>query len=130
MIDLFMREVRSYQELTSAVRARVEQLQISRLNLDQVAGLPAGLGAKLLAPDGAKDPKRFGMISLGLVLGACGLKLVVLDDRDALARVQSQYEPRAAQQVRTGHKTSERGRKRRRKPIKASGKKRLWHGRR
>jgi hypothetical protein len=115
MIDLFCAEVRDYEGLRHAVRARIEQLNISRLCLDEVAGLPPGYCGKVLATGDVGDTKRFGMLSLGLVLQAAGLKMLLVDDRDALTKVEPMYERRQARQVRTGHRSSDRFKKKRRR---------------
>ena len=71
-------EVRSYADLQKALRARAEELDISRATLDQLSGLDAGYCGKLLAP----NPKRnIGFVSIGLLLGALGLKLLEVEDR-------------------------------------------------
>jgi hypothetical protein len=98
--DLFFRQVQDYVGLRDAVRARVEQLNISRACLDNVAGLPSGLAGKLLSQGESKDVKRFGLLSLGLVLQATGLKMLLVDDRDALAKVQPMFEERDISNVR------------------------------
>ncbi len=51
-------------------------------------------------PGEAKDPKRFGMVSLGLILQATGLKLIVVDDQQTLAKVLRMYVKRDTTQVR------------------------------
>ena len=84
-------EIRNYQELHLALRERAEQLGVSRLTIDDVSGLPSGYSAKLLAP---VPIKRLGPLSFGLMLQALGLKLVVVEDREALARVKSRLTPR------------------------------------
>ncbi|MGY8705122.1 hypothetical protein RAD16_05185 [Bradyrhizobium sp. 18BD] len=128
MTDLFFRQVHDYDGLRDAVRARVDQLNITRKCLDEVAGLPAGFSGKLLARGQAKDVKRFGLISLGLVLQATGLRLLLVDDREALARVEPMYEPRVANQVRSdSHWRNKIGPRR---PVAPRNKRtRLWNGR-
>jgi hypothetical protein len=100
MNDLFFAAASDYVGLRDAIRARVEQLNISRECLDEVAGLPAGYSGKLLSQGKAKDVKRFGPLSLDLLLKATGLKLVLVDDREALAKVQPLYTERAIKQAR------------------------------
>ena len=77
--------VRDYDGLRAALRARADQLQVTRLVLDDATGLPAGYCAKLLAP---VPSKNLGCVSLGLLLGALGLKLLVVQDDEALARIK------------------------------------------
>jgi hypothetical protein len=77
-------EVRSWNDLHAAFRARAESLNVSRLVLDELSGLQSGYASKLLAP---VPMRHFGRVSLGAMLGALGLKLVVQEDKEALARV-------------------------------------------
>jgi hypothetical protein len=111
-IDLFCAQVRTYEELREAVCARVNQLNISRRNLDEVAGLTDGHSGKLLAPGEIK--KHFGMLTLGLMLQACGLRLLVVDDRDALAKAERKFVERKINQVRSGNLSRRTGARKRR----------------
>jgi hypothetical protein len=101
MIDAPIAIVRGYDDLLSAARARMAQLDITFATLDAVSGVASGYSAKLLGPEPCK---RFGEMSLGAIMGALGLKLAVLDDPEALAQVRDrlverrlegpQYRPR------------------------------------
>lgn len=73
-------EVRSDNDLHRVLRARAEELSVTREAIDLAAGLTSGHTSKLLAP---KQIKRFGAISRWLLLQALGLKLVVVEDADA-----------------------------------------------
>jgi hypothetical protein len=77
--------VRDYNQLHAILRARVEELDISRLTIDDAAGLTSGHSSKILAP---KPIKAIGKISMGPILGALGVALVVIEDVEALARVR------------------------------------------
>ena len=66
----------------------------------------------------SKDVKRFGLVSLGLVLQATGLKMLLIDDPDALAKVQPMFEERDAKNVRLNNDC--RKNKGRRTPKKSS----------
>jgi hypothetical protein len=98
---LFFTEVHDYDGLRDAVRARVEQLNISRQCLDEITGPPTGYCSKVLAQGEAKDVKRFGVMSLGLVLQAAGLKMVL--DPAALAKYRPLFVERQAHQARPGN---------------------------
>lgn len=98
--ELFFALASDYDAFRAAIRARVEQLNISRLCLDNVAGVPSGYTSKLLAPCGRK---KIGQFSLELMLKAVGLKMVLIDDREALAKFQPLYEERASSQARPGN---------------------------
>jgi hypothetical protein len=88
MSDTALAEVRSWRDLHEALRRRAESLDISRATLDDVSGLCSGYSAKILAPTPIRS---LGRISLDALLGALGCKLVLVEDGEALARV----EPRA-----------------------------------
>jgi hypothetical protein len=83
--------VSNYSELIACLRQRAETLNISNVVLDDVSGLQDGYSGKLLS----LNPKRtLGRLSLGLMLGALGLRLIVVEDREALKRVKGRLEPR------------------------------------
>jgi hypothetical protein len=84
--------VHDYGELVVALRNRAEQLNISNLVLDDVSGLQSGYTSKCLTL-GLKR-KTLGRLSLGVLLQALGLQLVVVEDPEALARVRPRLEPR------------------------------------
>jgi hypothetical protein len=115
-------EVRSWNDLDTALRARAESLNVSRLVLDELSGLQSGYASKLLAP---VPIRHFGRVSLGAMSGALGLKLVVQEDKEALARV-------AGRLVRRERNVRRRGQDRyaTRAPISrwqsAFGVKRIW----
>jgi hypothetical protein len=90
-------EIKSYDELIVCLRARADQLKISRAVIDEIAGLPDRYASKILSPGGAK---RIGMRSLGNLLCALGLKLIAVDDPETLERCQGRRAPRNESQVR------------------------------
>jgi hypothetical protein len=77
--------IKDYRDLHQILRARCEQLDILRETIDDASGLTSGHASKLLA-----DPpiKNLGIVSLGLVLGALGMKLIAVDDHEALERIR------------------------------------------
>ena len=89
--------IRSYDDLHATLRARADALEISRQAIDELAGLPAGYAGKLL---GGGQVKKFGGLSLELMLQTLGLRLVVVEDPEALGRLQGRYEKRDARYVR------------------------------
>jgi hypothetical protein len=90
-------EVKDYEQLHAALRARVEQLDVSRETLDHLTGLQSGYCAKLLANTRLK---RMGAQSLGPLLTVCGLRLLVVEDPDAMARFAPRLEKRDLRAVR------------------------------
>src|SRR5258705_9916877 len=77
--------VRDYDQLLAALRARAAELEVTHEVLSEASGLCSGYVSKLLC-----DPpiRHFGRVSLGCFLGAVGLKLAVLEDAEALARIR------------------------------------------
>jgi hypothetical protein len=76
-----------YRTLIETCRARAEELALSRLELDRLAGLPAGYSSKVLGKqEHSKDPKRIWPIGLEAMLGALGLKVILIEDEAATAR--------------------------------------------
>jgi hypothetical protein len=71
--------------LHRAIREWVAEMNVSRETIDHVGGLTAGHSSKLLAP---APLKRFGHVSLGLMLGACGLELWVMLNDEKLRQLK------------------------------------------
>jgi hypothetical protein len=86
-------EIRTYDDLIGYFKKRADELNISRLTLDHIAGLPDGLSSKVL---GLKQTRRIGMATLEYFLQALALRLVVIPDPDALERNRSRYVARDA----------------------------------
>jgi hypothetical protein len=94
--------ITDYAGLLAVLRRRADQLRLSRISLDTLTGLADGHSAKLLAP---AHSKILGEKSFGAMLEALGLRLVVEEDPQALAKYAARCEPRAEHQVRhRGHK--------------------------
>jgi hypothetical protein len=91
------RMISDYNEFIAAVRERVDEIDISRLELDYQAGLTPGHSGKLL---GRSLTKGFGKLSLGPVLGAIGCKLLLVEDTEQTARIRKRAKPRDNNQVR------------------------------
>ena len=83
--------VRTYDDLLAVARARMAQFSITFETLDAVSGVAAGYSAKLLGPN---PGKRFGVMSFCAIMGALGIKLLAVDDPEALARVRPRLVPR------------------------------------
>jgi hypothetical protein len=81
--------VREYSELHAVARARADELQLARTMLDDISGNQPGYSAKLLAPIPIKG---FGPATLGPTLGGLGLALIVIEDKEALARIAGRLE--------------------------------------
>jgi hypothetical protein len=77
--------VENYAQLVEALRARAEALDVSNEVLGEVSGLASGYVGKVLGVSGMKP---LGRVSLGVLLAALGLKLAVLEDPEAMARMR------------------------------------------
>jgi hypothetical protein len=81
-------EAHDADELVAIMRKRKEQLQLSDALVDELSGLGAGHTGKLLGP---VPVKRLGAQSLSDLLGALGLKLVVVVDEEQSARIGKRW---------------------------------------
>jgi hypothetical protein len=74
-----------YAGLVDAFRARAHQrrIAITSDNVAAVSGLPSFYVAKLLS---AHPVRRVGMISLGPLLAVLSLKIILTEDKEALAK--------------------------------------------
>jgi hypothetical protein len=86
----FARVVFDYQALVDACSARAMDLQISRAEIDRVAGLADGHAGKLLS---GRPVKTLGMRSLGDILATLGLIIMVVEDPAAAARTLAIRKP-------------------------------------
>jgi hypothetical protein len=95
--------VTSYAGFIDALRARCDQLQISRETLDHVSGLTARYSAKVLVrPQPQQSMRTLGHLSFDLIIPALGLKLAVLEDETMMPRLRKRLgHPRDEAQVRT-----------------------------
>src|SRR5215469_1564971 len=90
MPERIIAEVREYFELIDALRLRSQEIKVTSLSIEEVAGIPAGFFNKCVA---AKPVKHLGAKSLGPVLGALGLKLAVIVDEPQFEKIQHRLEP-------------------------------------
>jgi hypothetical protein len=83
--------ITSMPELVAALRARRDELNISHELIDDIAGLQSGYTSKLLAPTPGKN---LGYMSLGAIMGALGIGLVVVEDSARRALVEGRWSQR------------------------------------
>jgi len=93
-------ECSDYLGLIAAMRARIAELGIGVQsdNAAEISGLAPGHLAKLLTP--LKSGKHLTMMTLGPVLGLLALKIVLVEDLDALRKVNRRLEKRNGSYVR------------------------------
>jgi len=87
----------SYDGMLNAIRARVNELQVTGTALDHFIGLPLGYYSKLA---GANPIRRLGMTSLAPVLNGLGLKCQFVEDQEATLRLKKRVPPRNGSYVR------------------------------
>jgi hypothetical protein len=80
------RPIQSHRALVETCRQRADELAISRLELDRLAGLTEGYSGKLLGNGKGKDPKRMWTFAFEAMLGALGLQVILIEDPAATAR--------------------------------------------
>jgi hypothetical protein len=86
----FARVVYHYAAFIEAIRDRTVDLQISRLEIDRIAGLPQGFSGKALS----RNPvKRIGLASLGPLLETLGLIIMIVEDPAARDRTLARRAP-------------------------------------
>jgi hypothetical protein len=88
------RLITDYRTLVETCRARADELELSRLEIDRLGGLPSGYAAKLLGKDGTGGrKKKMWPVSLESMLGVLGLKILIIEDEAATARTLSRRVP-------------------------------------
>jgi hypothetical protein len=88
--------VDDYQGFVAALRTRIAELGTTFGAVDDLAGIPDGYLSKCLVPkdiDPMLTARAFGRHSLGPVLGALGLKLIVAVDEEAAAKIMPRLAP-------------------------------------
>jgi hypothetical protein len=80
--------ITSMPELLDAIRGRRDELNISHETIDDLAGLQSGYTSKILAPTPIKN---LGPMSLGAILGALGIGLIVVEDSLQRSKVESRW---------------------------------------
>jgi hypothetical protein len=85
----------AYAALIRAWRARASELGIALTGaaVHEVCGLPNFYLAKILSPS-PKPAKRFGSVSLGPIMAALGLKILLIDDPAAREQYTSRIPKR------------------------------------
>ena len=77
-----------YRTLVETCRAPADELELSRLEIDRLGGLPTGYAGKLLGKDvgAGRRPKKMWPVALESMLGVLGLKILLIEDDAATAR--------------------------------------------
>jgi hypothetical protein len=114
-----------YAGLVAAFRRRSAELAIPITSeaVAQIAGIPSHYFAKILSPS-PNPAKRFGSASLGPILGCLGLKIVLVEDSEALARYTARIPQRSERSAHSSAFTQTRSRQFMRKIGKIGAQKR------
>lgn len=78
--------VRDYPALLEALRQRAVELRVTRKQIAEIAGIAEGYAGTLLTPHSRKS---FGLNTMGPILGALGIALLVIEDEQALKYVKN-----------------------------------------
>ena len=100
-----------YRTLVETCRARAVELQLSRAEIDRLAGFADGYAGKLLCKRSAEDvgyprrknSKKMWPVALEAMLGVLGLKILLIEDEAAAARTRALREPVDRSQQRFGN---------------------------
>ena len=86
-------EFSDYPGLLAALRSRVNELGINGQRFDEFAGLPEGYLSKLV---GANPVRRIGMVSMGPLFDALGIRAVLIENGDYTKRLRNRLKPNNA----------------------------------
>jgi hypothetical protein len=91
-------EFSDYAGMLDAIRARVSELGINGERFDEYAGLPKAYLSKLV---GVRPVKRIGMVSMGALFNALGIKCRIVEVANGTERLKSRLKPRHQSFVRS-----------------------------
>ena len=92
--------IHSYDDLIAVARARMDALEITFATLDSISGVQEGYSAKLLGPGHCKT---LGPVSFCSIMAALGMKLLAVEDPEAMARVRQRLVKRKYRRDRATH---------------------------
>ena len=95
------RLIATYDDVIDTFRARADELELSRLEIDHLSGLAPAHSSHLLAK---KFTQVFGPLSLPLMLDTLGLRLLVVEDPELTARTLKRRTPRNSSHLRVTNK--------------------------
>jgi hypothetical protein len=79
--------IENYVQLVDALRGRAAALNVSLTALDTLSGLHDGYSAHLLTPRPQLSMRTLGKLSLGCVLGALGVELIMIENPAAMIKL-------------------------------------------
>jgi hypothetical protein len=84
-------EISSYNDLHALLRQRAAELELSREMIDERSGVQPGYSGKILAP---RPIRRLGAFVIELICPALGVKLIAVEDAEALERLKGKVAKR------------------------------------
>ena len=81
--NVVLAEARGYVDIVMALRAQAERLGVPQLEIDAEAGVADGLSGHCLI-----GRKKLGPQSMGLIIQALGVKLLIVEDETAVPRIK------------------------------------------
>ena len=91
------RFIRDYAEIVELCRAQADKMEISRHEIDRLAGLPDGHSGHVLAPSFSK---LIGPAYLLALFETLGIRLVAIEDPELVARTLARRTPRQSSHMR------------------------------
>lgn len=88
------RVITDYEALQDGFADRIHELDVPMIEIDAIGDLTMGNTQKLLSKSDAKWARRFGWVSLGKMLKATGLVLVLMIDDERFAPIREQMAKR------------------------------------
>jgi hypothetical protein len=99
------RVISDYRSLVEICRARAQELELSRLEVDRLGGFAAGYASVVLGPDRGGKRRNMWPRGLEIILATLGLKILVIEDEVAAARTLSLRKPVTASHQRFNNKS-------------------------
>jgi hypothetical protein len=100
------RIISSHRGLVEACQQRAIELEISRSEIDRIAGFTDGYAGKLLGNGYAKSQKRMWPAGLELMLSVLGLKVLLIEDEATTARTLALRTPVVSSHQRFGNRSN------------------------
>jgi hypothetical protein len=106
MVAPLGRIIHNYRALVETCQQRAIDLEISRSEIDRLAGFTAGYAGKLLGNGHSVRPKQMWPTSLDLMLGVLGLRILLIEDEAATARTLALRTPVTSSHQRFGNRSN------------------------
>lgn len=91
MTERRLAEVKDYDGMIAALRARMTEIGVTNETMDALTGLQSGYVGKLLGPS---QIKRIGPVSMGLLMQGLAIKFVMIEDETLLEEMRERWKMR------------------------------------